>query len=78
MSLTQPESAAQVDAAIAAVIADPGVRYWVKDALQHAARRDPLDALADAELIADLLRRRFDAVAGTALASVRSGSPPLN
>ena len=34
-----------------AAAADPGVSYWLRDALQRAARRDPLDALRDAEVL---------------------------
>ncbi len=39
-----------------------GVSYWLKDALRTAMRRDPVDAANDAELLAEVLRRRADAI----------------
>ena len=56
---------------IAAVLRDPATSYWLREAVQAANRRDPLDALRDAEMLVEMLQARFD----TALASAsrRSG-----
>lgn len=42
------------------VMADPACSYWLKTTLQGALRRDPVDALADAMLLTDLLRSKLD------------------
>lgn len=44
---------------ILATLADPCTTYWLRDALKSALARDPLDALRDAEMLADLLRERL-------------------
>ena len=41
---------------------DPCVSYNVKQTLSVEIYRDPLDALADAELVVSVLRARADAV----------------
>lgn len=46
------------------VLADPSVRYWVKDNLVALDQRDVVDALDDAELLADLMRLRAAAMLG--------------
>jgi hypothetical protein len=43
------------DAAISEVLADAATSYWLKAALRDALRRDPVDALNDALLLAALL-----------------------
>ena len=50
------------DARIAAALVDPGVRQWVRTALVAARDRDPVDAAADAALLARLLGDRVDAM----------------
>lgn len=62
----------RADDAIRAVLADPAVREWVKVALADALRRDPLDALADVELLGRLLGDRVDA-----LVERPRGAPPV-
>ena len=47
-----------------AINADPSVSHWVKRAIGACARRDPLDALHDAELLCALMKARWEAVAG--------------
>lgn len=42
----------------AAILADPASSYWLKDALRSALDRDPIDAAADAELLAHVLKDR--------------------
>ncbi len=44
------------------------VSYWLKHALRQALQRDPVDAARDAELLADVLRHRADAMLGVAAA----------
>jgi len=41
------------------VLADPATSYWLRDALKSAFQRDPVDALADAELLTALLSQRL-------------------
>ncbi len=44
---------------------DPACRKWLRDALDTALPRDPVDALADAEHLVHLLRLRLDSVIGS-------------
>lgn len=43
------------EAAITDVLADPAASTWLKSALRDALRRDPVDALNDALVLATLL-----------------------
>ena len=43
------------EAAISEALADPAASLWLKSALRDALRRDPVDALNDALLLAALL-----------------------
>lgn len=38
-----------------AVLADPAVSYWLKDAIRTLQRRDPCDAARDAALLAEVI-----------------------
>lgn len=49
-------------AEIVAIVADPSVSYWLKQALAAALDRDPFDAERDAILLSTLLTRRVDAI----------------
>lgn len=40
---------------IEAILQSPTVSFWVKDALQSALKRDPVDAANDAEMLAAIL-----------------------
>lgn len=40
----------------AAVNADPAASYWLKNAIQSAIARDPVDAINDAELLLEILK----------------------
>jgi hypothetical protein len=42
------------------VLADPCTSYWLKDALRSAMRRDIVDALNDADFLADQLTARLE------------------
>jgi hypothetical protein len=44
---------------ILAALTDTSTSYWLRDALQSSIRRDPADALNDAEALVDLLRNYF-------------------
>ena len=55
---------ALIDAQIAALVADPTTSQTLRDMLTASLNRDPLDALADAEVLTDILRARFDALTG--------------
>ena len=39
---------------------DPSISYWLKRAIADLAKRDPLDALYDAELLCSLMKTRWD------------------
>ena len=49
---------------VQAVLASPSTSFWLKDALQAALQRDPVDAANDAELLASLLADRCAAMHG--------------
>lgn len=44
------------------VLSDLAASDWLKTALRGALKRDPVDAAADAEYLAELLGERCDAV----------------
>ncbi len=44
------------------VLADPATSYWLKDAIRGAIRRDPVDAVVDAQLLFELLTNRVSAI----------------
>lgn len=45
---------------VEAVMADPATSFWLKDALQRALQRDPVDAAQDAQVLANILSKRAD------------------
>lgn len=45
---------------------DFAASYWLKGAVNDAFRRDAVDALADAELLSDVLRARLNEIQGQA------------
>jgi hypothetical protein len=53
-----------IDDQIRHVIASPDTSFWLKKALAEAMQRDCLDALHDAELLARLLKARFESLLG--------------
>lgn len=46
------------------VLTDPAASFWLKSALHANLKRDPVDALNDAELLQSLLRQRLDQLMG--------------
>ena len=46
------------------VLRDPAASFWLKDALNSALARDPVDAANDAEVLARLLDRRCRQILG--------------
>jgi hypothetical protein len=48
-----------MQAEIDEVLQDPATSYWLKSALISALRRDPVDAVNDAEWLYDLLTIRL-------------------
>jgi 3'-phosphoadenosine 5'-phosphosulfate (PAPS) 3'-phosphatase len=46
------------------VLADPAASSWIKQALQSALSRDPVDAANDAEVLAGLLDTRCQKIFG--------------
>ena len=41
------------------VLDDPCASFWIKNALRSVLERDPVDALNDAELLADILQENL-------------------
>jgi len=48
----------------AQLFADPGVSFWLKDALRAGLKRDVVDAAYDAELLAKVLMAELHKVQG--------------
>jgi hypothetical protein len=46
------------------LMGDPATSFWLKSALQSALERDPVDALNDTLLLADILDTRLRAEFG--------------
>jgi hypothetical protein len=44
------------------ICGDPSTSYWLKDALQSLLQRDPVDAVNDSRLLADIMQARYDEV----------------
>lgn len=42
------------------ILADPAASFWLKEALQKAITRDPVDALNDAEILTAVLQGRLN------------------
>jgi len=42
------------------ILGDFSASFWLKQALASALERDPVDALADAEVLSEVLRERLD------------------
>lgn len=63
---------------IAAVMADAGMSYWLRDALRAAVARDPVDAVDDAELLLVLLQPWAAAIVDEAMALAVEPLLPLD
>ena len=63
---------------IAAVVADLGTSFWLRDALRAAAARDPVDAVDDAELLVSLLQPWASAIIDEAIALTDEPWLPLD
>lgn len=46
------------------VLSDPTASYWLKEAIRACLERDPLDAAADASVLANLMESRLAARVG--------------
>ncbi len=44
------------------ILSDPCASNWLKDAVRAALKRDPVDAVNDAEALVEVLSDRLDAV----------------
>ena len=52
------------DDMINAVLMDPAISYWLKDAVQALIQRDPVDALSEAYTLATLMLQRCNEILG--------------
>ncbi len=41
------------------IMKDPSASFWLKDALKKAVKRDPVDALNDAQILARILELKL-------------------
>ncbi len=57
------------------ILADPGVSYWLKDALRTAYERDPVAALRDARQLLQLLGQRYTQIVNREFGSAGVGMP---
>jgi len=46
------------------LLRSPTVSYWLKEAIERLDSRDAVDALRDAEFLAELQRKRWETLAG--------------
>ena len=60
----------------AELLRDPSASTWLCTALRSALQRDPVDAAADAELLAAVLARHADACLAAALQAIQTGKVP--
>jgi hypothetical protein len=50
------------DALVKAISDDPSTSYWLKNALEQSLERDPIDAVNDSRLLADVMQSRLEEV----------------
>lgn len=55
------------------ILADPCASFWLKNALQSAMRRDPVDASNDAHVLAELLHQHCNEVYAKVAAMLERG-----
>jgi hypothetical protein len=48
------------------ILEDPGISYWLKDAIKTAYERDPVDALHDARRLLRMLGERYTQIVNRA------------
>lgn len=56
------------------VLSNPTSSSWLRQSLEAAIKRDPVDAAGDVEVLADLLGRRADQALNDAMAMVRANN----
>ena len=56
------------------VLSNPASSSWLRQSLEAAIKRDPVDAAGDVEVLADLLGRRADQALNDAMAMVRANN----
>ena len=54
------------------ILEDPGVSYWLKDAIKTAYERDPIEALHDARWLLEMLGERYAQVVNRGLVPFES------
>ena len=60
--LTGLKGSNPMNATIQSMIDDPATSFWLKDALVGALRRDPVQAVEEAEALLAILAARADAI----------------
>jgi len=54
------------------ILQSHGASYWLKNALQFAEKRDPVDSLRDAETLVHIFKMRYDEIVRESRESVTS------
>jgi hypothetical protein len=50
------------DALVEGICSDPSTTFWLKEALLTLLQRDPVDAVNDSRILADIMQSRLDEV----------------
>ncbi|MGB8421380.1 hypothetical protein HHL24_35395 [Paraburkholderia sp. RP-4-7] len=46
----------------AKICSDPSASYWLKEAIKALLKRDPVDAVNDSEVLAEIMRARLSEI----------------
>ena len=46
------------------ILNDPSTSFWLKEAIQNCADRDPIDVLNDLDILYELTKQRIDDIQG--------------
>ncbi len=55
------------------ILEDPGISYWLKDAIKTAYERDPVDAMHDARRLLKMLAERYTQIVNRVDPAFRAG-----
>lgn len=47
---------------VAEICDDPSASYWLKEAIKALLQRDPVDAVNDSEVLAEIMRARLSEI----------------
>ncbi len=79
-SALQDSAPEDYHALLQAVVQDPGISHALRNRVQEDLKRDPVDALKDAELLQHVMQLRFEHLVNGALpatAQAKVSAPPV-